>query len=192
MNKNFLSLLACAALALPAAADEAAPETAPAPAPAGPDASAVLSIDPAAPPSGPRPPSRMDEYRARLQAMADERAAHARAAEEAAQALEARRAALAEENEEVGALVAEVADLEARLETARTKLQGFYDADETISELVVRREAEQAARDKSHRDLQTAIAAAMMSRAQEAGALRDSPIPEETGASSGTPADKTP
>ena len=178
MNKNFLSLLACAALALPAAADESAPpEVAPASAPAEaamPDTAAVPSIDPAAPPSGPRPASRMDEYRARLQAMADERAAHARAAAEAAEAIEARRAALAGENEEVAALVAEVADLESRLKAARAKLQGFYDADGSLTELSARRDAEQAARDKSHHDLQVAISAAMMSRAEEAAALRAS------------------
>ena len=181
MNKTFLSLLACAALALPATAAEAAPEAAPAmPAPAGAaeaappvDAAALLSVDPAAAQAA-RSSSRMDEYRARLQAMADERAAHARAAAEAAEAIEARRAALAGENEEVAALVAEVADLESRLKAARAKLQGFYDADGSLTALSARRDAEQAARDKSHHYLQGAISAAMMSRAEEAAALRAS------------------
>ena len=60
-------------------------------------------------------------------------------------------------------------------------LQGFYDADGSLTELSARRDAEQAARDKSHHDLQVAISAAMMSRAEEAAALRASLEQEPAG-----------
>ena len=185
MNQNLFTILACAALSA-TFAHPAAAEDGPAAAPpeAGEGASAPVPVDPEAlqTPAATLPGGMTPEYVAALRRISDERAAAATEAAEAEAAIGARRTAMAEENEEIGALVAEVADLEARLEDARARLQSFYEADEPLAALTARRDAARERNAAAQHRLQTAIAAAMQRRAALQAARQagepETPAPE--------------
>ena len=168
-TKSIQSPLAAvlAALAvLPVLADDPASATAP----------AVAAEAPVEPPARDRSltqPGRSDramspemkEYIAKLDSIRLERDAQARAVIKADKDIEARKTALAEENEDVKALVEKAAELRAELEETEKALSEIWDADEKIAQLRDARKAAEQTRAVKQFEMQAAVQAAMRGRA---------------------------
>ena len=163
--------VALAALAvLPVLADDPAPAAAPVAVPAE---RAPSSVEASARDRSLAQPGRSDrvmtpemkEYIAKLDAIRLERDAQARAVIQADKDIEARKDALAEENEEVKSLVDKAAELRAELEETEKKLDEVWDADEKIAQLRDARKAAEHARAAKQFELQSSVQAAMRARA---------------------------
>lgn len=177
MNTNALRFPLAAALAslavLPVFADDPAPAApapeAPAAAPAAPEAStnAVRAVRPR-PQPGPqnrRIPPEMRAYMERLEALRVARDEQARAAIQAEKDIEARKTALAGENEDVKALVDKIAGLRESLAESEKSLAEFYAKDEDLSSLEAKKADAEKERDAKQREMHAAVAAAMDERA---------------------------
>lgn len=175
MNKTPLQKslsIALAALAvLPVLADDPAPAAAPAePAPSSVEASARDGSLTQPGRSDRAMTPEMKEYIAKLDAIRLERDAQARAVVKADKDIDARKDALAEENEDVKALVEKAAGLRAELEEAEKALDEIWDADEKIAQLRDARTAAENARTAKQFEMQAAVQAAMRGRAALLGA----------------------
>ena len=173
--KRHLPLLAL--LALPAFAQDAAPTPeAPAAAPvaaegavAAPEAStnAVRAVRPR-PQPGPQNrslPPEMRAYVEHLEAIRLARDEQARAAIQAEKDIEARKTALAGENEDVKALVDKIAELRDSLAESEKALAEFYAKDEALASLEAKKADAEKERDAKQREMHAAVAAAMDERA---------------------------
>ena len=179
-------------LALPAFAEDAAPSAEPAPvapapaaveaapaategsvaAPASGETAAAEDAAPERPkvrpgplPRGREMPPEMKAYVDRLEAIRKARDEQARAAAQAEKDIDARKAALAAEDEKVGELAKTVADLRASLDEAEKALAAAYAADETLVALEAKKTEAETARDAKQREMHAAVAAAMDERA---------------------------
>lgn len=157
-------LLLFAFLTLPALAQDAAPSVAPAPAPAE-AAVERPKVRPGPPPRGREMAPEMKAYVDRLEAIRRARDEQARAAAQAEKDIDARKTALAAEDETVGELAKTVADLRASLEEAEKALAAAYAADEAIVALEAKKAEAEKARDAKQREMHAAVAAAMDERA---------------------------
>lgn len=174
--KRHLPLLAL--LALPAFAQDAAstPE-APAAAPVAAEGAvaAPASAEDAAPerpkvrpgplPSGRKMTPEMKAYVDRLEALRVARDEQARAAIQAEKDIEARKTALAGENEDVKALVDKIAELRDSLAESEKALAEFYAKDEALASLEAKKADAEKERDAKQREMHAAVAAAMDERA---------------------------
>ena len=167
-QKSLVAALAVLAV-LPVLADDSAPAAAPAPAPAAADASGIdRSL--ARPGRSDRVMTpEMKEYIAKLDAIRLERDAQAIAAAKAEKDIEARKDALAEEKEDVKALVDKAAELRAELAETEKALEAIWDADEKIAQLRDARKAAESARAKKQFEMQSAVQAAMRARSTRLG-----------------------
>ena len=166
MNKfRFQSLLRSALIVLAAPAlfaDELAPAAADAPA-AKMSGAQQESVRPG--PQNRNMTPEMKAYVERLESIRKDRDERARAAVQAEKDMEARKGAIAEEDEAVGALVKTVAELRASLEAAEKKLAEIYAADETLVGLEKKKQDAEKGRDDKQRELNATVAAAMQERA---------------------------
>lgn len=162
-QKSLVAALAVLAV-LPVLADDSAPAAAPAPAPAAADASGIdrSLVRPGRSDRVMTP--EMKEYIAKLDAIRLERDAQAIAAAKAEKDIEARKDALAEEKEDVKALVDKAAELRAELAETEKALEAIWDADEKIAQLRDARKAAESARAKKQFEMQSAVQAAMRAR----------------------------
>ena len=168
IQSPFAAVLAALAV-LPVFADDPAPAAAA----AVPAAAAEASAEPPARDRSLTQPGRSDramspemkEYVAKLDAIRLERDAQARAVVKADKDIEARKPALAEENEDVKALVDKAAELRTELEETEKALGEVWDADEKIAQLRDARKAAEQARAARQFEMQSAVQAAMRGRA---------------------------
>lgn len=191
--KRILPLFAL--LALPAVADEpAAAGPAPvAPAPAAP-APAAAEAAPVAAPAGEAVPERpkvrpgpmphgrnmtpeMRAYVDRLETIRLARDEQARTALQASKEIEARKEALAAENEDVKTLVGKIAEFRESLAAAEKELAALYSADEALAALEAKKADAEKARDEKQREMNASVAAAMDERAARFNAPRPAPRP---------------
>ena len=107
----------------------------------------------------------MQAYVDRLEAIRVARDEQARLVAQTEREMEARKDALASENEDVKALVDRIAELRESLAAAETALAELYAADETLVSLEARRSNAEAERDAKQREMHSVIAAAMDARA---------------------------
>ena len=107
----------------------------------------------------------MKAYVDRLEAIRKARDEQARAAAQAEKDIDARKTALAEEDEKVGELAKAVSDLRASLEEAEKALAEAYAADETLAALEAKKADAEKERDAKQREMHAAVAAAMDARA---------------------------
>ncbi len=165
------------AVAAPAADENAAPER--------------PKVRPGPPPRGREMTPEMKAYVDRLEAIRRARDEQARAAAQAEKDIDARKTALAAEDEKVGELAKTVAELRASLEEAEKALAAAYAADEAIVALEAKKAEAEAARDAKQREMHAAVAAAMDERAARFHGPRPG-APVRIPASAGLPAKDAP
>lgn len=154
-----LSVL-CSAMALA----EDAPALAPAPAPeVGAPAISAPGV------SDRKMSPEMKQYIDRLATIRNARDKKAKEAVDAASGIETRKAAMAEENEDVKKLADEITELSAKLAEAQKALDAIYAEDDAIKTLTVQKTAAENERDAKQRELNTAVATAMHQRMNRPG-----------------------
>ena len=162
MKARFFPVFAL--LAASAVAQDAAPAGAsPAPAEPEPESPPVRRVVQPGPSDRAMSPE-MREYVARLESIRLERDAQTRAKLAAERNAEARKQELAEEREDVKALVDKAAELRAALAETEAALAGIWDADEEIVRFRSAAKAADEARAAKQREMQFAVQAAMRTR----------------------------
>ena len=133
----------------------------------------------------------MKEYIAKLDAIRLERDAQAHAAAKAEKDIESRKDALAEEKEDVKALVDKAAELRAELAETEKALEAIWDADEKIAQLRDARKAAENARAAKQFEMQSAVQAAMRGRATRLDSANAPEIRSVEAAKAAAKAEKT-